>query len=191
MHDTDELEIEVDDVELRLEPAAPELRASLPLVAPSAATPLPMTVDFRTELELDADAGKLFDFSGTKLTAIQQVYIVAYATRGTKRGACKLAGVPYSAVAKWMEDEEFSAAMLSVVDIIKDTLEEELLRRAMGGSDKLLLEALKATNPEKYNKRQSDVNISGNVMHTFADLARMAVTAGTPPIEATYTEEEE
>jgi hypothetical protein len=44
----------------------------------------------------------------------------------------------------------------------------------MNGSDKLLLEAVKASKPEKYNKKQSDVNISGTMVHTWADLAKQA-----------------
>lgn len=192
----DELEIELDDIdlgELSLTPDIPgKVAPSLPLVTPTTPTSMPTTMDYRKELIMVADAKKLFDFSRTKLTPIQQMYIIAFATRGTKRGACELAGgIPYNTVSKWMENNEFVEALQNAVEIVRDSLEEELLRRAMDGSDKLLLEAVKAAKPEKYNKKQSDVNITGNVVHTFADLAKMAVGSGATPIEVTYTEEDD
>lgn len=192
---SDELELEVDvslDDIVGVDVPG-KTHSALPLVTPSmSGACLPTTVDFRGELEITRDAKPLFDFSGSTLTIPQQVYIVAYATRGTKTGACKVAGVPFSAVSRWMEDESFVEALNNAAEIVRDSLEEELLRRAMDGSDKLLLEAVKAMKPEKYNKKQSDVNINGTMVHTFADLAKMAVGSGsTPVVEATYSEEDE
>ena len=46
-------------------------------------------------MTLSEDASKLFDFSKTTLSPVQQLYVIAYATRGTKKGACELAGVPF------------------------------------------------------------------------------------------------
>jgi hypothetical protein len=60
----------------------------------------------------------------------------------------------------------------NAVEIVRDSLEEELLRRAMNGSDRLLLEAVKASKPEKYNKKQADINVNGTMVHTWADLAK-------------------
>lgn len=188
----DELEIEIDsDFELELVETVPgKVSASLPLVTPTIAPSVP-AIAYREELELTKDAGSFFDFKGSKLSPIQQLYIIAFATKGTKKGACAIAHIPYSAVNKWMENDEFTEALQCAVELARDALEEELLRRAMESSDKLLLEAVKASKPEKYNKKQSDVNITGNVVHTFADLAKMAsLGAGASPIEVTYKEED-
>jgi hypothetical protein len=131
--------------------------------------------DIDETLSLVDDPSKLFDFSDSKLNAVQQLYIVAYATKGTKKGACELAEVSYSTVKKWLKNEAFAEALENAVDIARDSLEEELFRRAMNGSDKLLLEALKALKPDKYQKRSSsNVNVSGEVVHTWADLAKEA-----------------
>jgi len=150
-------------------------KAALPMVTPTIA-PAPVGIDYRKEVELAKEADKLFDFSNTNLSPVQQLYVIGYAVRGTKMGACKLTNVPLSVVNKWMENDEFFNAMQNAVDIVRDVLEEELLARAMSGSDRLLIEALKATNPDKYNKKQSDVTITGTMIHSWADLAKQAYT---------------
>jgi len=191
----DELMIELDDLDVVFtepEEISGKMAKALPMAAPMTSAAVP-TMYYRGEVELTKDAGTLFDFSKTKLSPIQQMYIIGFATRGTKTGACKLAGVTYNVVNRWMEDDEFSAALQSAVEVVRDSLEEELLARAMTGSDRLLLEAVKASKPEKYNKKQSDININGTMVHTWADLAKQAMAApsSTPAIEATYTEAEE
>jgi len=134
---------------------------------------------------------KLFDFTGSTLSPVQQVYIISYATRGTKTGACQLAGIGYSVVEKWLKDETFAEALQNAVEIVQDSLEEELIRRAMNGSDQLLLAALKAAKPDKYAKKTTnDVNINGQVVHTWSDLAKQAMADGVTQqaIETTYEE---
>jgi len=129
----------------------------------------------REGMELVADAGKLFDFTGSDLTPQQQMYIIQFATRGTKTAAAKAAGVPYSVVQKWNEDPEFRACLNEALEMVTDTLEEELFRRAMTGSDTLMKEAMKAYKPERYARKETkDINVSGNVVHTWADLASEA-----------------
>lgn len=144
--------------------------------------------DFRRDFEMTRGADKLFDFSKTKLSPLQQMYIVAYATKGTKTGACQLAGVTSAKVNKWMEEDEFRTHLQLSVDMVRDTLEQELFRRAMGGSDKLLLEAMKAFNPDRYNKKQADVNVHGTLVHTWADLAKQAAAL---PVEGEVISVEE
>jgi hypothetical protein len=146
-------------------------RAPAPVSIGGISTPAE-PIDYRGAVELTGDAEKLFDFSNTKLSPIQQLYIIGYATKGTKKGACQLAGVPFYVVNKWMDNEEFSNALQNAVEIVRASLEEELLRRAMNGSDRLLLEAVKASKPEKYNKKQADINVNGTMVHTWADLAK-------------------
>ena len=142
----------------------------------------------RDALTLVSAPDKLFDFSKTKLTAQQQMYIMQYAVKGTKLGACKGANVPFSVVEKWSEDEEFVESLSNAVEMAKDSLEEELLRRAMNGSDKLLIEAIRALKPEKYGRAErKDVNINGMVVHTWADLASQA-KGMLNAVEADYEE---
>lgn len=130
------------------------------------------SMDYKENFELLKGAKKLFNFDVKKLSPLQQMYIIGYAEKGTKLGACKKARVTYSVVSKWMENPDFVAALQEAVEMVKDVVEEELLQRAMTGSDKLLLEVAKAMSPETYNRRQADVNVKGTVMHTWADLAK-------------------
>lgn len=188
----DELEIEID-----VEPEYPtgKIARALPLSHPNSPPPapisLPQTFNAKQALALIEDPDKLFDFSDTSLSPQQQLYIVSYAVRGTKMGACKLAGVTTGAVDKWLKDKEFSQALQNAVDMVQDSLEEELIRRAMNGSDQLLLAAIKAAKPEKYGaKSTSDINVKGQVVHTWAELAQQAVKESNM-IETTYEEVEE
>ena len=135
------------------------------------ASPFPM----RQAIELVAEPEKLFDFSSTTLSLQQQMYIMQYAVRGTRLGACQGASVPFSVVDKWNKDEEFVAALTAAVEATKDAIEEEFLRRAMQGSDKLMIEAIRAQKPEKYGRKETrDVNVRGSVVHTWSDLAMQA-----------------
>lgn len=187
------IELDDTDLEFKDEDTVPgKVGKALPMVAPALSS-MPVAMDYRGEIELTKGAERLFDFSKTTLSPLQQMYIIGFATRGTKKGACQLAGITYGVVTKWMENEEFSEALQSAVDVVHDSLEEEFLARAMNGSDRLLLEAVKASKPDKYNKKQSEVNVSGTMVHTWADLAKQAISvspSSTPVIEGSYTEEE-
>lgn len=135
---------------------------------------------------LSHDVSKLFKFDPAKLTVAQQAYIMGFAMRGTKKGGCDAAGVSYPTVTHWMDDPYFREQLDYALDIVRDTLEEELLNRAMTGSDKLLVEAVKAARPEKYNKKSSDVNVNGQIVHTWADLAQQAEKLPVKAIPAEY-----
>ena len=148
--------------------------ALTPVTAPRPSFTSP-PYDAREALSLVEEADKLFDFRKTRLTPLQQLYIISYATRATRTGACKMAGVTYGTVEAWMKDDEFVAALDNAVCITQDMLEEELFRRAYNGSDKLLLEAIKALKPHKYQtKTSTDINMKGQILHTWADLAKQA-----------------
>lgn len=149
--------------------------------------------DVSEGLRLVDEPEKLFAFKeDSTLNAVQKMYIIAYATKGTKKGACEIAGISYGVVKKWLENEEFSEALEDAVSITHDSLEEEMLKRAMNGSDKLLLEALKAMKPEKYQTRsQQNVNVKGEVVHTWADLAQEAAKEAGEMIEDVEYEEAE
>lgn len=134
------------------------------------------SIDYKEIFSLSSkDTGSLFNFAESNLNPLQQLYIVGHALHGTRKGGCLSAGVSYNTVSLWMEDKAFKDMLQVAIDIVRDSLEEELFRRAMNGSDKLLIEAVKAAKPEKYNKKQADFNVNGNMVHTWADLARQAV----------------
>ena len=190
MADLDDILLDFEDAEDYEDDdsTVPSLPLSKPEMVRGAMLPSSSAYDFREDFELARKADRLFDFSETKLSPLQQMFIVAYATKGTKTGACRLAGVTSAKVNKWMDNDEFAQNLQLSVEMVRDTLEQELFRRAMGGSDKLLLEAMKASNPDKYNKKQADVNIHGTMVHTWADLAKQAASI---PLDCTVIDVEE
>lgn len=167
----DELIMDLDDIPLDV---VDEPRLELIDMMEGKAITLPMH-DLRKMVTLAKDADKLFDFTSSGLTPTQQMYIIAYATRGTKSSALKVAGVPYSVVSKWEQDKVFNEYFNMAMEATKDALEEEMLRRAMNGSDKLLIEAMKAMRPDKYNRRMSEVSVNAHVVHSWAELAKAAI----------------
>ena len=148
---------------------------------------MPSPVDMREGLELTKDIDGLFDKD--HLNPLQQIYITALAARGTKTMAAKVAGVSMSTVEKWMREPKFREAMTTAAEVISDVLEQEALRRAMSGSDKLLITMLKAVRPDKYQtKTSADIRHTGEIVHTWADLAKKA---NEEPIEADFEEVED
>jgi len=165
----DTFDVDDDEEELEFKPLKPLPVA--PVGAMSMGAPYPM----RSALELVSNPSPLFDFSKTKLSPQQQMYIMQYAVKGTKMGACTGAGVPYLVATKWNDDPEFCSALAEAMAMAQDALEEELIRRAMNGSDKLMIEAIRASKPEKYARKDTkDVNIHGTVVHTWSELASQA-----------------
>ena len=171
-----EEEFEVpDDTSVSTPPAVVKEKAAavgLPLTSPKTVS-MPAPFPAKRAVELVEEPEKLFDFSSTSLTPQQQLYIISYAVRGTHLGALKMAGVTHNVVQKWMENEEFRNALQAAVDMVKDALEEELFRRAMNGSDKLLLEAVRAAKREKY-RPDKNVSVQGQIVHSWSELAREA-----------------
>lgn len=171
--------VDFDDIFVEMEDL-PEGKFSkgLPLVTvPPTTMPSFSTApyDVRESIKLVEEPEKLFDFSETTLSPVQQMYIIGYATKGTKKGACQLAGIGYGVVDKWLKDKEFAEALQNAVGVVQDSLEEELIRRAMTGSDRLLIEAIKALKPAVYQPKQTaDMNINATVVHSWADLAKQA-----------------
>lgn len=129
------------------------------------------------------DVRKMFDFRGSKLTPMQQLYVMAFATRGTRAEACQLAECTYRQAEEWMNDPEFRGTLEHAVSIVADRLEGELMRRAMDGSDRLLLRAIEAARPEKYARViKGDLS----VVHSWADLAKQVADDTEETEETTY-----
>lgn len=169
-----DLEVEVDkpiDVTPKL-PAIPFGEAFEPAVGASK-TGRPLRISGELSFLTSDEAVELFGF-GKVLEPVQKLYIAAFVSKGTKTGAMRLSGVTKTQLKKWEKSEDFLEALNAAREMVVDLLEEELMRRAMDGSDKLLLEALKAKNKAYQAKTQNDVNITGQVVHSWAELAKMA-----------------
>lgn len=179
------LEDDTPEIEIEIEIEAPVRTASrsLPGIPVVSAPPLPVApTSIKGAVATAGGSMKdLFDFKGSKLTPLQQAYIMHYAACGIKKQAAEMSGVPYNVISRWMDNEEFVFALQCAVDISTDTLEEELVRRALAGSDKLLIEAVKARKKEYQPQSSRSINIKGEIVHSWADLAKQAA------IEADYT----
>jgi hypothetical protein len=72
----------------------------------------------------------------------------------------------------WREaDAEFAAAWDAALGLGGDALEDEAIRRAMNGSDYLMVFMLKALKPEKYRERSTvDIN-----QHTRLSINSLSV----------------
>lgn len=151
-----------------------------PIVPPTSYVKAAPRVFSAASVVSSAELTSFFDFSKSTLSPIQQLYIMSFAIRGTKTRACAIADVSSKQVDVWMKNDEFSEALQAAMNVVGDALEEELIKRAMEGSDKLLLRALEAHKPEKYARR-----IDGriDVVHSWADLARKAIDEGAIPEE--------
>ena len=70
--------------------------------------------------------------------------------------ACELAGVPYSTACAWRQrSPEFQAMLAAAEERRTQLLEAEAWRRAIGGSDTMLIFMLKAARPATYRENHS------------------------------------
>lgn len=102
----------------------------------------------------------------------QASFLAAYRTQGTIRAAAELSGVSRNRHAVWLREDPTYAARFQVAeDDAKDSIDEEIRRRAITGVDKpvfqggkqvgtirersdvLLIFLAKGANPEKYRER--------------------------------------
>lgn len=160
----------------------------IPLATPATlGTPAPYPL--KDELRLVDEADKLFDFKESGLTGAQQLFIVALMKYGTRTKACKATGIDPRKVTAWEKNEDFVAVYDAAMGAIADALEEEAIRRAMEGSDKLLEKLLKAFKPEKYADRKVNTH-EGKVdieIKSWSDLAQKAIEV----VDAEYEEVED
>ena len=91
-------------------------------------------------------------------------FLAALRNSGNVRAACELVKVPRSLVyAAKLRSPEFQAAWDEAVDEAVELLEAVALKRAMAGSDLLLIFLLKAHKPEMYREtvRQEVSGVGG------------------------------
>lgn len=152
-------------------------------VVPAMIAPVP-TLKVVSAMTLVKEAEELFE--GEELDALddaQRLFLVALAKHGTKRAACVASGVKMVTVNRWMRanggDNAFAALYVDTLELAGDALEEEAIKQAMGGSEKLMTTLLKAFKPDKYADRKvskSEQKIDIEV-RSWADLAKQVVDA--------------
>lgn len=81
-------------------------------------------------------------------------FLTAFADLGTVTHAARAAGVPRRTVYDWLErDPQFALGFRAAEQEAIDSLEREARRRAIAGSDTLLIFLMKGANPAKYRER--------------------------------------
>jgi hypothetical protein len=88
----------------------------------------------------------------------KKVFLEHFRNCGNITAAAQATGCVRRAIYRWQEDDDAFVAEFRDAELqATDGLEAEAWRRAMGGSDLLLIFLLKARAPEKYRERY-DVN---------------------------------
>lgn len=94
----------------------------------------------------------------------KRTFLEYFSKCGIIAKTCELAAIKPSSHYYWIEnDDEYKKAFEIANDIATDVLEAEATRRAMNGSDVLLIFLLKARKPHIF--REQKVVIGGNVQH--------------------------
>jgi transposase-like protein len=112
-------------------------------------------------------------------------FIEALSETGNVTHACDQAGLRRRTIYEWRDDDPaFADAWEQALEIGTHALEDEARRRAMGGSDVLLIFMLKSLRPEKYNPA-AYVNVNVNfglggmsIEELRAELAKMLTIEG-------------
>jgi hypothetical protein len=93
------------------------------------------------------------------VAARQQRFLKTFAVSANITRAARAAKVGRTQVYAWQESsDEFTLAMREAREEAYDRLEQEAVRRAMAGSDTLIMFLLKAARPEKFRER-SEVKV--------------------------------
>ena len=84
----------------------------------------------------------------------KRAVLAAYTSCASVTGACEAAGISRSTHYVWMlNDEQYKAAFARARPMAAEALEDEATKRAVAGSDVLLIFRLKGEMPEKYRER--------------------------------------
>lgn len=89
-----------------------------------------------------------------RTNAVRQHFLDELARRGNVRETCRVLRLSRDAVYRWRaEDEMFAAEWDVKLGMAAQALEAEARRRAMAGSDPLLMFLLRSLKPEVYGRR--------------------------------------
>ena len=85
----------------------------------------------------------------------RQVFLRCLENGDSVQNAANVAGVARGTVYRWkQESKDFASAWDEALDSGVDRLEDEAYRRAMDGSDTLLIFLLKSKRPKVYSEKQ-------------------------------------
>jgi len=98
--------------------------------------------------------------------------LAALRKTGNISASCRAADISRTTFYNWRKnDEDFAAAVLVAMEDAVDVLEAEARRRALVGSDTLLIFLLKGAKPEVYRERHQ-VEHSGEVGFTLTQAMK-------------------
>jgi len=101
--------------------------------------------------------------TATTVEKKKQRFLRVLAQTGQVTAAAKAAKSDRTTFYRWREkDKDFADAWDGAWDLGGDALEDEARRRALAGSDTLLIFLLKAHKPNRYRER-SDVRVEGGM----------------------------
>ena len=88
-------------------------------------------------------------------------FLAAYMTTATVAGAARAAGINRETHYAWLKDDaDYAAAFADAREAAIEHLEDVARRRAVEGSDTLLIFLLKAARPSVYRERWDGVNVA-------------------------------
>jgi len=91
---------------------------------------------------------------------------------GNVSRACGLSGLSRSRIYEWRDrDPDFAAEWTAALQLGACALEDEAMKRAMDGSDYLLVFMLRALMPDKYRERRT-VDVKSNITLDLKRLPR-------------------
>lgn len=108
------------------------------------------------------------------LHAKKRAFLAAYEQCGNITQASKAVGISRQTHYDWMrDDDDYKKAFADAEEAAGDALEAEARKRALAGSDTLLIFLLKGHKPEKYKERVA-ADLSGGLNNTTTDLTKMS-----------------
>lgn len=116
-------------------------------------------------------------FAGTRRAA-KRVFLANLMAGDSITQAAGAAGVAYSTACKWMRDPAFAAEVVEHRKVTQEKLVKEAERRAIRGSDRLLMFLLQANDPKKYNPA-TKLEHSGSIGIADAILEARKRTGGS------------
>ncbi len=118
----------------------------------------------------------------------QKVFLAHYMASGVVTTALRKSGLSHKRYKEYMaNDEVFGQAVEAATEAVADVVEQEALKRALLGSDKLLIKMLESLRPQKFG-RQSTTFWEGRMdvrVQNWGDLAKQAlvIDAESVPVQ--------
>lgn len=100
------------------------------------------------------------DGTRTRLSAEQDVFLTHYMGCGVVTTALRKSGLTRKRYTQMMQDDAlFIESVQGATEAIADTVEQEALKRALTGSDRVLIKMLEALKPKKFGKSSTVQNL--------------------------------